>query len=305
MELQLDIASIQFGAPRSQFAGDGSRLELAVPVLAGCPIFHLPIEAARRSQTGDWSLCETDSILCARGLARVNSSPNEVAKRLFQEAFAIAGDRHIYRFWNFIPKINRITGDLENYRAFGYGRHQAFVERFGAETAAEKMPAATGVGIEDNALVVILLAGNARPEHHENPKQVPAYLYPRRYGPRPPSFARATTVEIGGLRYCFLAGTSSVLGHDSVGVGDLRAQTEVTLDNIDTMSAQMGLPPSLGRGCGLKRTFRIYLRRPADLEAARTMVEDGLLEPGDDVVWLKADICRSDLDIEIDATVIG
>jgi hypothetical protein len=51
--------------------------------------------------------------------------------------------------------------------------------------------------------------------------------------------------------------------------------------------------------------LRIYLRRSADLDAARSVVEDRLLESGDDVVWLRSDICRADLDIEIEATVVG
>jgi hypothetical protein len=276
-----------------------------LPVLAGNPVSHLPIKAGDYSRRGAWRLWESDSMICAQGLVRVTASPASAARRLFDEAFELAGGRHLYRFWNFIPKLNLKTDGLENYRLFGLGRHEAFIERFGPNEAIKRMPAATGVGIDDDALVVVMLAGTEKPRHLENPDQMPAYRYPDQYGPRPPSFARATRVESGGARYFFLAGTSSVLGHASTGVGNLVRQTEVTLQNIETMAGVMGLSSCLGKGHGLKRMLRIYLRRSADLDLARALVEDRLLESGDDVVWLRSDICRADLDIEIDATVVG
>lgn len=304
MKLQTEVAPIRFGSPRSLAFDEGSPLELALPTLAGNPVSHLPVKAGDYSRRGAWRIWESDSLICAQGFARVSGSPADATGRLYQEAFAIAGDRHLYRFWNFIPQLNQKTDGVENYRLFGMGRHGAFVERFGPERANERMPAATGVGIDDDALVVIMVAGKEPPQHLENPNQIPAYRYPDQYGPRPPSFARATRVESGGSRYFFLSGTSSVLGHASTGVGNLARQTEVTLQNVETMAGLMGLSSRLGRGSGLRRMLRIYLRRSADLDAVRPLVEDRLVESGDDVVWLRSDICRADLDIEIEATLV-
>lgn len=305
MELHSEIAPIRFGSSCSRVSGDGSWLELALPVLAGNPISPLPFESGAFSRSGDWSTWRSADLLCAFGTIPVSGALSDAAHRLYQQAFELAGDRHLLRFWNFIPGINLQTAGLENYRSFGVGRHQAFVERFGRDDAHHRMPAATGVGIDDPVLAVVLVAGTTKPEHLENPNQVPAYNYPTEYGPRPPAFARATRVVSGGLRLCFLAGTSSVLGHASVGVGDLPRQIEITLDNIETMGARLGLGPALGRGQGLKRMFRIYLRRSSDLELARATVEGRLLDPADSAVWLQSDICRADLGIEIDATVVG
>jgi len=303
MKRQTGFAPVRFGSPRSLVSADGSQLELALPVLAGTPIVRLPIEAGDVVQKGAWRIWNSDTWLCAQGLTRVTGSPAPVARRLYREAFEIADDLHLYRFWNFVPQINGKTDGLENYRSFVLGRHEAFSERFG-RSASSRMPAATGVGLDDDSLVVCFLAGRTEPAHFENPNQVPAYQYPGDYGPRPPSFARGTRVSVSGSRLFFVAGTASVLGHTSVGSGDLRHQIDVTMKNLESLSVQMGLSSPLGKGQGYRRSFRIFLRNAGDIETAVGLLNAVLLEPGDEVVWLRSDICRRDLDIEIEATLI-
>ena len=54
------------------------------------------------------------------------------------------------------------------------------------------LASASGVGVLGRALAIHCLAADDAGEPVENPRQVPAYKYSRRYGPRPPCFARAT-----------------------------------------------------------------------------------------------------------------
>ena len=61
-------------------------------------------------------------------------------------------------------------------------------------------------------LAIGFLAGRAVPRHFENPRQVPAFEYPAQYGPRPPSFSRATAVKAGEGRWIFISGTAAVVG---------------------------------------------------------------------------------------------
>ena len=58
---------------------------------------------------------------------------------------------------------------------------------------------------------VVFAATEATPRHFENPLQVPAYEYPGEYGPRSPSFARATVVAQPGP-CLFVSGTRDACG---------------------------------------------------------------------------------------------
>ena len=70
------------------------------------------------------------------------------------------------------------------------GRAEAF------SALADRFPqlsAATGIGtLSPGVDVAFLAAKPGRAVHLENPRQTPAYKYPSQYGPKSPSFARAT-----------------------------------------------------------------------------------------------------------------
>jgi enamine deaminase RidA (YjgF/YER057c/UK114 family) len=154
-------------------------------------------------------------------------------------------------------------------------------------------------------LAVIFAATKAAPVAVENPEQVPAFEYPADYGPRSPSFSRAMRVEADGRRWTFVSGTAAIKGHVSQAPGDLAGQIACTLDNLRIISAVCGLGDALGAGTAVERHFKIYLRSPADFPVASALLDGTLLLPGDRVTWLKADICRADLLIEIEATVVA
>ncbi len=162
------------------------------------------------------------------------------------------------------------------------------------------------MGSDGRTIEVVFAAGQAGPRHVENPEQVPAYLYPAEHGPRPPSFSRATVVEEGGRRGVFVSGTAAIKGHATVGAGSLSEQIGYTLDNLRLISRASGVGGALGAdggGAQWTRHFKVYLRREADLAEARRLLEGALVFPGDRVCWLRSDICRAELDIEIEATL--
>jgi hypothetical protein len=204
-----------------------------------------------------------------------------------------------------VPEINGFgPGGLENYRAFCKGRWHAFEETFG-EGFASFLPAASAIGAVGGPLTVAFLAGARAARHHENPAQVPAYQYPPEYGPRPPSFARATVVEWGGVSDVFISGTSAVMGHGTVAPHDTAGQLECTFENLVLISRACGLGDRFGSGRAVSRHFKVYLRHAGDLAAVDPVVRRRLLVPGDRVTYLGADICRSALNVEIELTVRG
>lgn len=224
------------------------------------------------------------------------------AKRAYGQVFAqlaALARPPILRLWNYLPRINDESSGLERYRQFNIGRQEAFVEA--GEDAFAGAPAACALGKAAGTLSVRFLAGRTRVLPLENPRQVPAWRYSRRYGPKAPTFSRAVLADAGGGRVALLvSGTASIVGEDTVHLGDVRAQTDETFTNlqalIDTAHARTGARFALD-----DLALTVYVRHPADLAAVRERVAAHAPRAAAGAVWLQADICRSELLVEIEA----
>ena len=143
------------------------------------------------------------------------------------------------------------------------------------------------------------------PRHFENPLQVPAYEYPGHYGPRAPSFARATVVSGPESATVFISGTAAIRGHATVAPHSTREQLECTLENLHAIAAACGLGPERGGGLGATRHFKVYVRHAADQPMVAAILQERLLTRTDRVSYVQADICRASLLVEIEATIFG
>jgi hypothetical protein len=298
--------AIEFGtlAAGATGASAGPGLRLRVPLLAGEAIERIFDEVQPAGESEGFTLFHHHGWRLGCGLEAVQPDLGLQTQRLYRRLLALVRGQHLYRIWNYVPHINRHVAGLENYQAFCRGRSLAFEESLGL-SFKRALPASSAVGGDAGQLAVIFAAGPTVPLHLENPEQTPAYEYPRDYGPRPPSFARATVVEAAGRRYAFVSGTSAIKGHATFAPGVSRDQLDCTLDNLRLISQALGLGDGLGRKENHKRHFKIYLRQAGDLALVRTGLETSLLRPGDRVTYLRADICRPALNLEIEATLIG
>ncbi|WP_145928812.1 hypothetical protein OH491_16085 [Termitidicoccus mucosus] len=293
---------------------------MPAPLLAGAALERIfpdarPAASAPARADGDFALFShgdgDDLIGCARVPAGRDLA--DAAHRIYRRLFGHAAGLHLHRIWNYVPRINEPSpgNGEENYREFCRGRSLAFEQAFGRDFA-RALPAASAVGCEGAELALVFVAGKTAPRHVENPAQIPAYEYPADYGPRAPGFARATIVPDGAggageARCVFISGTAAIKGHATVAPGRLVRQIECTLDNLRLISRACGAGDDLGAGGApgrWRRHFKIYLRRAADLEEARLALHGTLLRADDVVTWLRADICRAALGIEIEATLI-
>lgn len=160
-------------------------------------------------------------------------------RQLFAAVDALGGARPV-RFWSFIPGIHDALGDdLDRYMVFNAGRHAVFAEHYGAvDFARGAIPTASAVGIDGPAFHVFCLAAEAATDAIENPRQIPAYRYSRRFGPRPPSFARATRlVRLPAAPALLVGGTASIRGEESRNIDDLTRQLDETLLNLAAVVA--------------------------------------------------------------------
>jgi enamine deaminase RidA (YjgF/YER057c/UK114 family) len=202
-----------------------------------------------------------------------------------------------------VPGINDDdAAGLENYRVFCRGRSLAFERRFGPGFSS-MLPAASAVGGPAGSLTVVFAASRGVVRHLENPLQIPAYEYPNEYGPRAPSFARASIVTSRTGDTVFVSGTAAVRGHRTVAPNQTREQVLSTLENLAGISAACGLGPELARGGAARRHFKVYLRHEHEYAGMAELLESTLFVPTDTVSYVHADICRRDLNVEIEATI--
>ena len=277
-----------------------------LPLLAGEPIELLMPNAVAGPRHGDvrtWA--GPDGIV---GFARVGLEEGleRATHTTYSDIIRATRGLHLYRLWNFVPGINSTGPEgIENYQSFCRARSLAFESGLGPGFA-RLLPAASAVGSEAPELTVVFLAGPGSVRHFENPVQLPAYEYPREHGPRPPSFSRASIVSSRATLDAFISGTSSVVGHETVAPHQTSLQLACTFDNLRRISRSCGLGEDLGADSAGRRHFKVYIRNAGELGLVATaMRAEGFLSGSDRVTYLRADICRAALNVEIEVTVRG
>ncbi len=207
---------------------------------------------------------------------------------------------HILRFWNYIADINGHSHNMERYRQFNMGRQDGFIAS--GRNVIGSVPAASAVGFAEGPLTVYFLAARGTaPVAIENPRQISAYQYPQQYGPRSPTFSRANVAHVGGRDVLFLSGTASIVGHQTLHIGDVAAQTRETIANISEMIAEANrVAPQAGFTLA-DLCYKIYVRHDTDVPAIHRVLCE-CLGASTRMMFLKADICRHDLLMEIEAT---
>jgi chorismate lyase/3-hydroxybenzoate synthase len=228
----------------------------------------------------------------------------EVALRAFSGIFEFlqrSNYANLIRVWNYFPEINAIENNMERYRSFSIGRHEAFVRY---QKKVEDSPAACALGSHGGSLVIYFIATRSPGLQIENPRQVSAYNYPEQYGPRSPTFSRATLAFQDATPTLFISGTASILGHETVYPASVSLQTRETLVNIRTVIAQAALkgfaPVDFATGLALK----VYVRHAEDFAEVVNIIQEEFGKPAELIV-LQADICRADLLVEIEAVCWG
>lgn len=211
------------------------------------------------------------------------------------------GYPHVWRLWNYFPRINDYMDGLERYQRFCMGRHDALLEMLLDFPAS--LPAGTAIGTASGPLQVYALAGTHPARHLGNPRQVHAYEYPKSYGPRSPSFSRATIAPVDGSAQLFLAGTGSVVGHASQHIGSVQAQTHETMQNIRSLLHHA--TDAIDAGSFIdhhQASYKVYVRHQSDVEPIRHLIEDALLSKTQPL-FLQGDLCRKELLVEIEAVI--
>lgn len=230
------------------------------------------------------------------GCSSLQAASAEAYRRIFR-LLDVQGAPNLWRAWNYLSRINVETHGLERYRQFNIGRQDAFITC--KRVATGNVPAACAIGLADGPLSVAFLAGELPARAVENPRQMSAYHYPAEYGPRSPTFSRAMLAVLPGQEILFVSGTASIVGHRTLHVGNVAAQCREALANVEAVVDECNRGGSFVP-FGLNHlSYRAYLRRPEDFPAVQSVL--ATIGPDVAVVYMQADICRTELLVEIEA----
>lgn len=189
------------------------------------------------------------------------------------------------RLWTFLPRPTESAAcGLDRYMHLNIGRARAYAN---VRAAGAAMPAGTCVGHASNQLVIYALSAAGPVTSVENPRQLPAWSYSATYGPVAPPFSRG--VLVGGELWA--SGTASVVGEESRHAGDIHAQWQETLANLEALRACAAAP-------GRWSCMRAYVRDEHDLQTVAGLgcaaFDGGLVEV------LHAPLCRRELLVEVE-----
>jgi chorismate lyase / 3-hydroxybenzoate synthase len=262
----------------------------------------------RRRDAGGWRQIST-------AVANVRALDVLTFQQAVMDAFAAvfdqlgpAGAVHPVRFWAFVPDIHaQLEPDLDRYMVFNAARFAAYSAWYGGREAFPRtLPTASAVGTSGADLVLHCLAADAPGQPVENPRQVPAYRYSRRFGPLPPCFARATVVRPrAGAPLLMVGGTASIRGEESMHEADLAAQVDETLANLaSVVSAAWGGLVEGRAALTHYRHLRAYHRREGDRGEVESRMKAAF--PGlERLELLSAELCRPELLVEVEGLAEG
>lgn len=238
---------------------------------------------------------------CFEDIEHTENSFEELARDAYTRIFEYctrSGFSHLLRMWNYFPDMNAEQHGLERYQRFCIGRHQAFSASH--REFPSILPAASAVGTQGGPFQVLFLAGRQPGQPLENPRQISAYKYPPIYGPKSPSFARATLHRTSTGCQLFVAGTASIVGHATQHHGDPVKQTLETLSNIDAVLNRVRHEgPELW---GAKRSegfLKVFVRNREDLCGVREVLEGHEHGKGP-ILYVLGEMCRKELLVEIE-----
>lgn len=296
------FAILQYGQTTQIDQEHPGLIQIALPPIAGDELIEVwrSAHALQQAEHGPvrYQYCDQflfGSLLIENASDKTLAQSSAEAYQQIHDALEHAGFPGLLRMWNYFPRINLEVDGLERYRAFCVGRHQA-LEAW--HFPNEQLPAATAIGTLGEGLLIYFVASKKPGIQIENPRQVSAFHYPEQYGPKSPTFSRATLTDWSHL---YLSGTASIVGHETLHAGDSLAQLDETLANLRIVLERAHDNYALNcDSIEQLNLLRLYVRDPSDASNLLEHLQQSL-DSSTRVQLLQGDICRSDLLIEIEA----
>ncbi len=219
---------------------------------------------------------------------------------------------NIIRQWNFIGNILKFKNENQNYQIFNKVRSDNYLKH----RTVHSYPAATGVGMKFGGVFLDFFAVKAESNLKliavDNPDQIRPYDYSQKVlkgkpvdGEKinqPPQFERAVYLVNNTGSSLYVSGTASIIGQDTIGIGDIEKQTEITIGNIGKLADSERIGHLTGNMdfCSANLILlRVYIKNQSDFAKVKSVCKEYYSNVP--VVFIEADICRDNLLVEIEA----
>ena len=223
---------------------------------------------------------------------------------------------HIIRQWNYVGEILKMNDAdgrcLQNYQVFNEVRGQ-FYKQY---RTRKDFPAATGIGVKIPGVTIDFcaiksLVNRVASVPVNNPNQQNAYVYGQEVlvgsasatnaVKQPPQFERGRLLKMPGYSTLFLSGTASIIGQETIGIGDVEQQTRVTIDNLERLSKS---PEGFSnRETWSYNLLRVYVKNEKDFPVVQQICTQYF--PNVPMVFVQADVCRDNLLVEIEGEMVA
>lgn len=223
----------------------------------------------------------------------------KIAFILEKEGFEISD---IVRQWNYIERITEFDSSMkQRYQEFNDVRSCFYGKAFNQNG----YPAATGIGTQCGGVQIELDAvskAGLNSLRIANPYQKDAFDYSSNVligdiNLTTPKFERARFVSQESGGWIYVSGTSAIRGENTL-EGHVLDQVKLTVDNIKILLDNRTLEEYGIRGKCLLKSLRVYVKNAEDWRIVKGYLD--LVFPGLDILYVKADICRENLLIEME-----
>jgi enamine deaminase RidA (YjgF/YER057c/UK114 family) len=225
---------------------------------------------------------------------------------------------NIVRQWNYVEDIvcrrNEEEGERQNYQVFNDVRTTFYAQ----SDFRHGYPSATGIGAKAGGIVLECMALDA--EDHlnivplSNPQQQDAHRYSQDVLvgipiasvalKTSPKFERAKLVSDNNSGLIYVSGTASIRGQKTVGIGDVAAQTQTTIENIAELTSKQNLENTGFQAESEADPFsylRVYVKHTSDIPQVKNICEKAYGKVP--ALYVVSDICRDELLVEIEGAV--
>ena len=210
---------------------------------------------------------------------------------------------HLVRTWFYIGGLLEEEKGMVRYDILNSIR-----DRFYDHIWHEKKdyPASTGIGMAGEGIIMegiaIIPSSDISIKRIENPLQISAYNYKTKYSPK---FCRAVFLESKYSGIMFISGTASIRKDKVMFPDDVEKQTIVTIENIKELISRKNLSRY---GIDWKtciediKFIKVYIKEKKLFPKVKNICKSyfGNIPQ----LYLKADICRKELLVEIEAILI-
>jgi enamine deaminase RidA (YjgF/YER057c/UK114 family) len=249
---------------------------------------------------------------------RTLSTFDKLRKELLEEHFPFEtlARTWIYQGQFLEPENNTNQDTITRYQELNRARTEFFKDKeffkkhLPPQSNVPSFPASTGIGANDGLVISAVAVTPLRDDFIitaiENPNQKAATDYGINYSPKSPKFSRGTVINYDNWCQIFVSGTASITESESRHIGDVKLQTEQTLDNIaalidGTNLANHGIK---GYKSGLDnlKIVRVYIKNPDHVKEIKSICRKRL--GNIPILYTIADVCRPELLVEIEGIAV-